>query len=323
MLGTSVSNETRLRTVGDLVSVVIPTFCGATTLPELISRILKSEWWETDNEIILVDDGNTDDTWPVICAITASTPQVHGIRLARNFGQHAALLAGIRLARHDICVTLDDDLQNPPEEIGELLGALSNFDVVYGIPRNRKQTLLRKSLSRLSKLVLRYSLGYEHATSISSFRAFRTSLRNGFAENLGPGISLDSLLNWSTSRFGTVRVEHHERKSGRSNYSSRSLFRFLIDCATGYSVRPLRVATNIGLGTITISFCVFLWVLGRAMLFGSSVPGFPFLVALISMLSGTQLVLLGVLGQYIGHMHFRVMNRPTYVILEQTKAPRK
>lgn len=301
------------------VSVIVPTYCGSSTLAELVTRIVQSDWWSPESEILLVDDGNIDDTWSVIRSISTQNHQVQGLRLSRNFGQHAALLAGIRHARHDICLTLDDDLQNPPEEAAKLLCALSDLDVVYGVPREKQQPKIRTITTRLSKTFLRYTLGYSHATSISSFRAFRTSLRDGFAANLGPGVSIDSLLNWSTSQFGVVVVEHHERRQGRSNYRVRELVRFMVDLATGYSVRPLRAAMGLGLTIIATGFAILLWVLVRALLSGSSVPGFPFLVVLISVFSGTQLVILGVLGQYVGHMHFRVMNRPTYVISDNTK----
>lgn len=310
---------TRVKMMSKPVSVIVPTYCGSQTLTELVTRIVQSDWWTPESEVLLVDDGNTDNTWSVIRSISTENHQVQGLRLSRNFGQHAALLAGIRHAQHDICLTLDDDLQNPPEEATKLLHALSGSDVVYGVPREKQHSRMRTVTTRVSKAFLRYALGYSHATNISSFRAFRTSLRNGFAENLGPGVSIDSLLNWSTSQFGVVVVEHHERRQGRSNYGVRGLIRFMTDLATGYSVRPLRAAMGLGLTIIATGFATLVWVLIRALLSGSPVPGFPFLVVLISVFSGTQLVILGVLGQYIGHMHFRVMNRPTYVISDNTR----
>jgi undecaprenyl-phosphate 4-deoxy-4-formamido-L-arabinose transferase len=240
------------------------------------------------------------------------------MRLSRNFGQHAALLAGIREAQNHIVVTLDDDLQNPPAEAEKLLTALrDDVDVVYGTPRVVGQGAWRRFSSALSKYLMKVSLGFEHAEHISSFRVFRTSLRDGFAENLGPGVSIDAMLNWSTTRFTSLEVEHRSRESGRSNYNFWKLLRFMLDTATGYSTAPLRAATGLGLLTVLLSIGVLVWVVGRPLVTGESVPGFPFLAATIAIFSGTQLVVLGVLGQYLGRMHFRVMNKPTYTIAER------
>jgi undecaprenyl-phosphate 4-deoxy-4-formamido-L-arabinose transferase len=270
-----------------------------------------------DSEIILVDDGSDPATWKAIEAIAALN--IKGIRLARNVGQHSALLAGIREAKHPIIATLDDDLQNPPEELPNLLAALTDdVDVVYGVPRRIRQSLWRSVASVVAKKSMRTILGYSHADEITSFRVFRSRLRQSFQNEVGPGISIDALLNWATTRFDSVEVQHDARSLGRSNYNFWKLLRFMLDTATGYSTVPLRLATSLGIATVTLSLGVLLWVLGRPLLTGESVPGFPFLAATIAIFSGVQLIILGVLGQYIGRMHFRVMNKPTYTIADRT-----
>ena len=301
------------------VSVVIPTYRSPQTLQRLVERIRASSWFTSDSEIVLVDDGNLDSTWRVIRELARHNRQVHGIRLGRNSGQHAALLAGVRQAKKSIIVTLDDDLQNPPEEVPHVLAALTDdVDVVYGLPKQAKQSAWRNISSVTSKWLMRYTLGFLRATEISPFRAFRTNLRDSFDRDLGPGVSLDAVLNWATTRFGSVEVRHDSRADGQSNYNFRKLLRFMLDTATGYSTVPLRLATSLGLATVTLSLGVLLWVLGRPLLTGESVPGFPFLAATIAIFSGVQLIVLGVLGQYIGRMHFRVMNKPTYTIADRT-----
>lgn len=305
--------------VSTAVSVVIPTFQSPASLPLLIERITASTWFARESEIILVDDGNLDSTWEVIKGLAVAHTQIQGLRLGRNSGQHAALLAGVRHARNAIIVTLDDDLQNPPEEVPHLLRALTpDVDVVYGLPIRAKQSRWRNLASVSSKQLMRRSLGFSHATEISAFRVFRTKLRESFDRELGPGVSLDALLNWATTRFRSVEVRHDVRSTGESNYKFRMLLRFMLDTATGYSTLPLRLATTLGLVTVTMSVGVLCWVLGRPLLTGDSVPGFPFLAATIAIFSGVQLIVLGVLGQYIGRMHFRVMNKPTYTIAEKT-----
>jgi len=236
-----------------------------------------------------------------------------------QLGPACGLLAGVRQAKNPVIVTLDDDLQNPPEEVPHLLEALSDdVDVVYGLPKQAKQSAWRRFSSVSSKWLMRYALGFLRATEISAFRAFRTKLRDSFDRDLGPGVSLDAVLNWATTRFGSVEVRHDSRAEGQSNYNFRKLFRFMLDTATGYSTVPLRFATSLGLSTVALSLGVLIWVLGRPLITGESVPGFPFLAATIAIFSGVQLIVLGVLGQYIGRMHFRVMNKPTYTIADRT-----
>jgi len=301
------------------VSVVVPTYRSPSTLPRLVERITGCSWFTSGSEIIIVDDGNTDDTWQVVRELSLNNKQVCGLRLGRNFGQHAALLAGVRRAEKPVVVTLDDDLQNPPEEVPKMLAALSDdVDVVYGLPERRRQSAWRNFTSASSKLLMRYALGFLRATEISAFRVFRTRLRDSFEGDLGPGVSIDALLNWSTTRFVSVEVKHDERKQGSSNYSFRKLLRFMLDTATGYSTVPLRFATGLGLVTVTLSVFVLGWVLWRPLTTGESVPGFPFLATTIAIFSGVQLIVLGVLGQYIGRMHFRVMAKPTYTVAEKT-----
>lgn len=278
-------------------------------------------WFTPDSEVVFIDDGNADKTWSTLLEIARVHPFVRAIRLSRNVGQHAALLAGVREARHPVIATLDDDLQNPPEELAHLLKALTDdVDVVYGVPRKIKQPIWRSVASVTAKRLMQKALGFSSAVDISSFRVFRSQLRDGFNNDLGPGVSLDALLSWSTSRFTSVEVEHQERKTGKSNYNFWKLFRFMLDTVTGFSTVPLRLATGLGLTTIALSVGVLIWVLGRPLITGESVPGFPFLAATIAIFSGTQLLVLGVIGQYIGRMHFRVMNKPTYTIAERTES---
>jgi undecaprenyl-phosphate 4-deoxy-4-formamido-L-arabinose transferase len=300
------------------VSIVIPTYKSPTTLTELVERteLLGLSAFE----IIIVDDGNNDATWEQIGLLSQTKKSVVGLRLGRNFGQHSALLAGVRKAKYSQIVTIDDDLQNPPEEIPNLLAKLVNgVDVVYGVSTQVRQNVWRRLTSRTAKAIFAKVLGFESAISISSFRAFRTQLREGFAGELGPQVSMDALLTWSTSRFSTLEVEHHARRVGKSNYSFTKLVRFMLDTATSYSTRPLRLATTLGFITTLFGLLLLVWVVGNAIFVGDSVPGFPFLAASIAVFSGVQLVVLGILGEYLGKIHFRAMNKPTFSVSETTE----
>jgi glycosyltransferase involved in cell wall biosynthesis len=300
------------------VSVVVPVFRSTTTLVELVSRV-HSALGSTQHQLLLVDDGSGPDTWETILGLASTDNLVIGVRLGRNFGQHSALLAGLRLAEYSVTVTLDDDLQNPPEEIPKLLANLDEgIDVVYGTPKVVAQRRWRAASSLITRTLLASSLGASNAAHMSSFRAFRTSLRNGFEADLGPAVSLDALLSWSTSRFAAVEIAHHARSEGKSNYSFRKLMRFAFDTATGYSSGPLQAATLLGLVTAAFGVGVLGYVLARIMVADESVPGFAFLVSIITIFAGVQFIALGVIGEYLARMHFRVMRKPTFVIAEST-----
>ena len=300
------------------LSVVVPVYRSERTLRTLIDRV-SAALLNQDFEIILVDDASGDGTWREIAALSEANTRIKGLRLGRNSGQHGALLAGVRTAKFATIVTLDDDLQNPPEEISKLLTALTaEVDVVYGVSTSIKQYFYRRLGSKIARKFFSSLLGFSSAVSMTSFRVFRTELRNGFDSSLGPNISLDALLTWSTSRFTTTEVAHNERAEGTSHYTFRKLVRFMIDMATGYSTLPLRMATAIGFTTIVFGLALFVFVVGRSLIYGDTVPGFPLLASSITIFSGVQILLLGVLGEYIGRMHFRVMNKPTYMIAETT-----
>lgn len=299
------------------VSVVVPVYRSTITLPELVNRIDAVLAPLGSYEVILVDDGSPKETWEVVTRLTERSERVCGLRLGRNFGQHNALVAGIREARYGVTVTLDDDLQNPPEDIPVMLSALADdLDVVYGVNRRQAQDRWRRVAGRLVRLSLRSALGVDTAPQISAFRAFRTQLREAFTGDVGPNVSLDALLSWGGSRFGSVEVGHRPRTVGASNYSLSKLVRFALDTATGYSTLPLQIATVLGLATSLFGVAVLGYVIVRPLVSGGSVAGFPFLASTIAIFSGVQLFALGVIGEYVARMHFRIAKKPTYVVLE-------
>jgi undecaprenyl-phosphate 4-deoxy-4-formamido-L-arabinose transferase len=271
------------------------------------------------HEIILVDDGSPDRSWDAIATAAKEDDRVRGIRLMRNFGQHNALLVGIRAARYQIIVTLDDDLQNPPEEIGRLLEQLTDdVDVVYGSPISEKHSLWRSAASRITKFALQEAMGAPAARSVSSFRVFRTDLRRAFERFQSPDISVDVLLTWATSRFAAIGVRQEPRSEGRSNYTFGRLVHHALNMMTGFTSRPLRVASMVGFLFTIFGVVVFVVVVARYFVGGNSVPGFPFLASIIAIFSGVQLLILGIMGEYVARMHFRLMERPTYVVAETT-----
>ena len=302
------------------VSIVIPVFNAEQTIAELCAEIGEElRDVTTDYEVILVEDCSRDNSWKVIEEIAASNERVRGVRLGRNFGQHNALLCGIRMARFEVIVTLDDDLQHPASQIIVLLNELSKgHDVVYGTPVAERHGFLRNVASRLTKLALQGAMGVDAARNVSAFRAFNTRLRNSFADFRSPSVSVDVLLTWATSRFSSVRVEHLPRSVGESNYTIRKLISHAFNLVTGFSGLPLKLASIAGFVLTLFGVTVLAYVLIRYFINGVNVPGFAFLASIIAIFSGAQMFALGIFGEYLSRIHFRSLNRPPYYVRTTT-----
>ena len=302
------------------VSIVVPVYNSEQTLRELHERVARvADEHAIDFEMILVNDGSRDGSWEVVEEIAARDGRVRGINMMRNYGQHNALLCGVRAARRPVIVTMDDDLQHPPEEIPKLLAALEpRIDVVYGVPESQQHGLLRDFASMITKKALQASMGAEVARLVSAFRVFRTKLRDAFGVYQGSFISLDVLLTWGTTRFAARRVRHDPRTIGKSNYTVRKLFTHALNMVTGFSTVPLQIASVIGFVFTIFGIGVLVYVVARVLFNGSSVPGFAFLASIVSLFSGATLFALGIMGEYLARMHFRLMERPSYTVREST-----
>jgi glycosyltransferase involved in cell wall biosynthesis len=305
------------------VSVVVPVYDSERTIEVLVERIANVlATAATRYEIVLVDDGSRDGSWEVIQRVARARETVRGICLMRNYGQHNALLAGIRAAQSEVVVTLDDDLQNPPEEIPKLLGKLADgYDVVYGDSTLRQADVWRNLAASLTRKILKHAMSEDIASHVSAFRAFRTQLRDGFAGHRSAFISIDVLLSWSTTHFGAVTVRHEARTVGTSNYTVATLLSHAIDMLTGFSTFPLRLASVVGFALTLFGIGVLIWVVGRYVVLGYSVPGFPFLASAIAIFSGAQLFALGIIGEYLARMHVRSMGRPDSVVRSRVGFP--
>jgi glycosyltransferase involved in cell wall biosynthesis len=304
------------------VSVVIPVYRAEQTLMDLYGQVSAAMSEITPEfEIIFVEDAGGDGSWPIIARLAHTDPRVRGIRMSRNYGQHNALLCGIRAAKQDLVLTMDDDLQHPVSEIAPMLAALKpEFDVVYGAPKQEQHGFLRDLASRMTKIALAGAMGAETARNVSAFRVFRTRLREGFREYRSPSVSIDVLLTWSTTRFTAIKVRHVPRTAGVSGYTPGKLIRHAFNLMTGFSTVPLQVASVIGFVFVFFGLCVLAYVLGNYMIRGGRVPGFTFLASVISIFSGAQLFALGIFGEYLARMHFRSMDRPPYLVDEIAEA---
>ena len=301
------------------ISVVVPIYNSEEMLEELVDRLgnvlpVLSESFE----VLLINDGSQDQSWERIYNLSKKHPWIIGINMMRNYGQHNALLAGVRAANYAIVVTIDDDLQHPPEEIHKLIEKLANgYDVVYGTPYRQQHNLWRNISSYATRLALQNTMGVENARKVNAFRVFRTQLREAFVNYKSPFVILDVLLTWGTTRFSSISVNHQPRQSGKSNYTFQKLLVHGINMITGFTVLPLQLASWMGFGFSLFGLVLLVYVIGRYFIQGGSVPGFPFLASAVSIFSGVQLFALGIIGEYLARIHFRMMDKPPYVIRQE------
>lgn len=294
----------------------MPVYNSQDSLADLVDRlsaVLRQV--ASTFELVLVNDGSRDSSWYVIRELAMRHPVVQGIDLMRNYGQHNALLAGIRAARGELVITIDDDLQHPPEEIPKLLAKLAEgYDVVYGTPQREQHGLWRDLASQITKLALQTAMGAETARKVSAFRVFRTQARDAFASYQSPYVSIDVLLTWATTKFAAVPVRHESRRVGVSNYTFRKLLTHALNMMTGFSTWPLQFASMVGFAFTALGLVALAYVVARYVIAGTSVPGFPFLASAIAIFSGAQLFALGIIGEYLARMHFRTMDKPPYTV---------
>jgi glycosyltransferase involved in cell wall biosynthesis len=302
------------------VTVVVPVYNSEESLPELCRQLAEElPQVAAAFEVILVSDGSRDGSWRVIQSLARTHEWLRGVALTRNYGQHNALLCGIREAQYDVIVTMDDDLQHPASEIRRLLVKMDEgYDVVYGSPQRREHGAWRNIGSHGVRWALKVAMGIRSARDVSAFRAFRACLRPVFMDYHSPHISIDVLLSWTTTSFTSVTVQHKPRQYGRSNYNVVKLILTAFNMLTGYSTLPLQFASLAGFVMVLFGIGVFVYVVVRYLMLGYSVAGFPFLASIIAIFSGVQLFALGIIGEYLARMYFRTMDRPTYVIREQT-----
>ena len=305
------------------VSIIIPCYKSASFLQDIIEDLICELNFLREKaidvyEIILVVDGSPDKTLQVALNLSYKYKQINVMELSKNFGQHAAIFAGISQCQYPLILTMDDDGQHPARQIGELIEALDeDTDVVYGVSEVRVQGYFRSYFSRAAKNFLYKFLEVEKANEISAFRVFRKSLLKGVDfQRINIGI-VDVLLHWSTSRIKSIPVIMTKRLRGESNYTFKSLFKFGIYLITGYSIKPLRIAAALGISSLVISMSLasilfFARILGKV-----ETPGYTSLAILIMSFGSLQLLVLGLIGEYIGRIHERVNSKPSFLIRDR------
>jgi undecaprenyl-phosphate 4-deoxy-4-formamido-L-arabinose transferase len=305
------------------VSIVVPVYRSEGTLGPLFERLAKA-LRETPGgfEVVFVDDASPDGSWRVLEDLQRAHPErIVAVRLARNFGQHNALMCGFREARGSVVVTMDDDLQNPPEEVPKLLSALADpeLDVVYGRFRAKKHRPWRNGGSWLINVFYRRVFGSD--VTVSSFRAIRkATVQNILTYDLNFTF-VDGLIAWNTQRIAEVDVAHDARPGGRSGYTLARLATLAFNLFTNFSLLPLQFVSAMGLLLAGAGFLVGAWYLVAFLRHRIGVPGYASTITAILVLGGAQLVALGIIGEYLGRLHLNVNRKPQYAVRKRLSSP--
>jgi glycosyltransferase involved in cell wall biosynthesis len=302
------------------ISIVIPVYNSARTLERLHARLTATLGALGQSyEIILIDDGSRDESWVGLEALRAIDPvHVVAVQLMRNYGQHNALMCGLEMARGAHVVTMDDDLQNPPEEIPKMLAHIerNGLDLVYGCPNDRKHAGWRNLGSALVWQF--YRTVFRNPVMPTPFRVMRHQLAKSVMFYDLNFTYLDGLLAWCTSRIGAVEVEHHSRAEGKSNYSISKLLVLALNLYTNFSLLPLQIVSGMGLLTACSGFLLGAFYLIQYLVSNILVPGFASTIIAVLILGGAQLLALGVIGEYLGRLHLNVNRKPQYVVRQRT-----
>ena len=307
-----------------ILSIVIPVYNSEDILSELINQITleinKKINLFKEFEIILVNDNSTDNSWQKIEDITNNQKNIIGINLSKNFGQHNALMAGIKNSRGDFLITMDDDLQHPPSYIIKIISKLNEgFDVCYTKYQNNKYSFIKKLGSIVNDKVANIVLEKPKNIYLSSYKGIKKNVINELKKFNGPYVYLDGIILNVTSSIGSIDIKHNKRLKGNSGYSFKKLFSLWLKVFTNSSIFPLRVASVTGFIVTLISlFLAILLIIIKIR--NPEIPqGWTSIATFIFFFSGVQLLALGIIGEYIGRIFINLNQKPQYIIKEQTR----
>jgi glycosyltransferase involved in cell wall biosynthesis len=297
------------------LSVVVPVYRGATTVGDLV-RAVGELHVPGGHEIVLVNDGSPDNSLEVCRELLRTCPiPITIISLARNFGEHSAVMAGLRHTRGVWVITMDDDLQNPPSEVLRILdyAQRSGKHVVYTYYESKEHETWRNLGSRFTNWVADHLLEKPKGLYLSSFRCMSAFVVDQIVRYTGPFPYVDGLILQVTQSFGRIEVKHLPRAEGRSTYTLRRLARLWLNMFVNFSVTPLHISTTIGMALSALGGVASIFVAAEALLTRTP-PGWGSLMAAVLLLSGVQLLILGLVGEYIGRVYLTANGKPQSVI---------
>lgn len=297
-------------------SVVIPVFNEEENLHELYRRLTAvMETLGGSYEIVLVDDGSRDRSFAMMKALHEEDPRVRVLNLSRNFGHHLALTAGIDFAQGDAVILMDADLQDQPEEIPKLMKKFnSGYDVVYGIRKERKEGLVRRVASYVFKVVMNRVSGSDHFAAGGVFRVMSRQVRDELQECRETARFVTGLVGWLGFDQVGVDVEHGARFAGETKYNTWRLIKLLINTLTSFTYLPLQLASYVGLLTAAAAVGWGTYTIYRWIFFDVPVEGFTSLMVAVLFVGSVQLIVLGLIGEYVGRIYTETQGRPLYVV---------
>ncbi len=302
-----------------LVSFVIPCYRSEQTIGKVVEEINKTmgTMSQYDHEIILVNDASPDDTFETIRRLCEQHKNICGVNLARNFGQHAALMAGFARAKGEIVVCLDDDGQTPADEAGKLLAGIeAGADAVYARYTHKQHSGFRNLGSKVNERMTRVMLGKPKELYISSYFAVKRFVVDEILRYENPYPYVIGLVLRATKNIVNVDVTHRERMSGTSGYTLGKLLGLWFNGFTAFSVKPLRIATVIGVVSACGGFLYGIYTIIKKLIMPDIPMGFSALMAALVFFCGIILLMLGIIGEYLGRIYISMNNSPQYVIRE-------
>ncbi|KYG69919.1 glycosyltransferase [Bdellovibrio bacteriovorus] len=302
-----------------LLSIVSPVYRAEKIVHLLVETIESSlGHFQGSFEIILVEDGSPDGSWTAIEEVCRNNPRVKGIKLSRNFGQHAAITAGLQSCSGEWIVVMDCDLQDRPEEIVQLYKkAQEGFDIVLAQRIERQDHLFKKSLSKLFYKILSALTGTTFDPSIANFGIYRSKVIDAVRSMNEPIRFFPVMIKWCGFKSTSLPVQHASRQDGGSTYSFSKLCALGLDIVLAHSDKPLRMVAGLGLGMSGISLLLMIAVIIRALTNGFAVLGYASLVTLMLFCTGMIVFILGIIGLYIGKIFEATKQRPIYLVSER------
>lgn len=303
-----------------LISVVIPVYKAEGCLDELYRRLAAAiEPVTRDFEIVLVEDCGGDRSWQIIRMLAAADPRVKGLQFSRNFGQHYGITAGLDVAEGDWVVVMDCDLQDRPEEIPRLYAkAQEGYDVVLARRGGRTDGLLKRFSSWCFYQLLSWLADTDYDSAAGNFRIISRKVVLACRSMREQLRFFSGLVNWMGFPTASIEVSHAERHEGRSTYTFGKLWKLAMDTIIAYSDKPLRLAVRFGFVMSMLSFAAGLYILLRAMFYGSPVMGWPSLMVSVYFIGGITISILGMLGIYLGKTFDEAKKRPLYIVMNTT-----
>jgi undecaprenyl-phosphate 4-deoxy-4-formamido-L-arabinose transferase len=299
------------------VSLVIPVYNGARTVGPLVERLRKELAGAHELEIVLVNDGSQDDSAGVCRELARSDPRVRFVNLARNFGEHNAVMAGLRFASGECAVILDDDFQNPPSEVTKLVEKLAGgYDVVFARYERKQHSWLRNLGSRFNNAVASVMLGKPRDLYLSSFKAVNRFVIDEITRYAGPYPYVDGLILRATRNWATELVRHDPRAEGPSNYTLGRLVGLWLNMFTNFSILPLRVASLAGLVFALLGLVLAVGFVVEKLRHPELPAGWASLAVIVLTISGVQLFALGMIGEYLGRLFLQDNGTPIFVVRE-------